>query len=143
MLLEIQVFRDMALLMGKWFPMFQSSVVSSSLGSTDSRRSRPLDSKNEDAAHCHMPEDLNLHIKSEKCFLFVLVGHVSLLKMNCITWDYCTFSVQMQHWTHNRVIQRKLPNWGYDLKSQSKLNAAFNHFKGCVSVSNWGVPFSV
>lgn len=55
--------------MGKWF-MFQSTVVSSSLGSIEPRRSRPLDSKNEDAVHCHMPEDLALHIKSEKHFLF-------------------------------------------------------------------------
>jgi len=74
-LLKIQVFCDMALSMGKWFPMFQSTVVSSSLVSTESRRSRPLDSKNEDAAHCHMP-DLNFNIKPEKRFLFVLVGHV-------------------------------------------------------------------
>jgi len=99
----------MALSMGKWFPMFQSTVVSSSLGSIQAR-SRPFDSKNEDAAHCHMPEDLNLHIKPEKHFLFVLVGHVSLLKMNHITWEYCTFSVQMPYWTYNRVTQRKLPN---------------------------------
>jgi len=57
-----------------------------------------------------MPEDLNLHIKPEKHFLLVLVGHVSLLKMNHITWEYCTFSVQMPYWTYNRVTQRKLPN---------------------------------
>jgi len=85
--------------------MFQSTVMSSSLGSTESR-SRPLDSKNEDAAHCHMPEDLNLHTKSEKHFLFVLVGHVSLLKMNHTARDYYTFSVQMPYWTYNQVTQR-------------------------------------
>ena len=109
MLFQIQVFWDMALSMGEWFPMFQSTVVSSYLESTESRRSRPRDSKNEDAALCHMPEDLMLHIKYEKHFLFVLVGHVSLLKMNHITCDYCTNAIlDLQQSNSEKVAKLRL-----------------------------------